>query len=263
MSLELSDLLVLLVEPSRTQRNAMTRLLNQRGVTQIEYADKGNQAFDAIQSQKPDLVISSLYLEDMTGSELVRAMRRDSELDRVPFVLISSETRFCPLDPVRQAGVVSIINKSDPENGLDAALINTLAYLEPSSIDLNGTDPEDVRIGIVDDSKMARNHMRKTLIDLGFRQIFEAEDGLDGQRLITEQILDIVVTDLHMPGLNGFEFCTWLRHHSSQPELPVLAVTSETDDELLDRLTAAGADELCVKPFDISHLRTLLPKLLD
>lgn len=259
----LSDLAVLLVEPSKMQARALTQLLNERGVSTLEVVCDGHAAFEIIQSRTPDLVISSLYLDDMTGSDLVRAMRREESLMRVPFILISSETRFQPLDPIRQAGVVSLISKLDVQAGLDRALQATLEYLQPSELDLSALDVEDVRIGLVDDSRMARNHMRRTLVDFGFEKIYEAEDGLQGQALISEQNLDILITDLHMPGLDGAELTHWVRNRSRQRELRIIAVTSDADSEQGQRVLSAGANALCIKPFDLNHLRNLLTSLLD
>ncbi len=262
MKIQLSDLSVLLVEPSKMQARALSRLLNARSVQEIEIVSTGHEAFEIIQSRAPDLVISSLYLDDMTGSDLVRAMRREEALMRVPFMLISSETRFEPLDPIRQAGVVSLISKLDVEAGLDSALQATLKYLEPDELNLGDLDPEDVRVGLVDDSRMARNHMRRTLNDFGFQQIFEAEDGAQGQHLISEQNLDILITDLHMPHLDGAELSNWVRKDSNQPELGIIAVTSDDEPEQTQRVLQSGANAVCIKPFDLNHLRNLLTELL-
>lgn len=240
----------------------MERLLRKRGIVDIEPVTTGHDAFEIIQSRAPDLVISSFYLDDMTGSDLVRAMRREAALARVPFMLVSSETRFEPLDPIRQAGVVSLISKLDVEANLDTALAATLEYLQPEELKLPAIDVEDVQVALIDDSRMARNHMRRTLEDLGFVRIHECEDGLEAQRLISEQNLDIVITDLHMPNLDGAELATWIRGHSSQPELPIIAVTSDTDDTQLSRVLSSGANQVCTKPFDVNHLRALLTELL-
>lgn len=263
MKISLSDLSVLLVEPSNMQSKAMDRLLRKRGIVDIEPVKTGHDAFEIIQSRAPDLVISSFYLDDMTGSDLVRAMRREEALARVPFMLVSSETRFEPLDPIRQAGVVSLISKLDIEANLDDALSATLDYLQPQELSLSAIDVEDVQLALIDDSRMARNHMRRTLEDLGFEKIHECQDGVQAQSLISEQNLDIVITDLHMPQMDGAELSQWIRNQSNQPELPIIAVTSDTDADQLARVIACGANQACTKPFDVNHLRALLTELLQ
>lgn len=262
MSLSLSDLLILVVEPSSMQQKALSSLLRTRGVEHIVTAKTGNEAFALLQSQTPDLVVSAYYLDDMTGSDLVRGMRREEALARVPFMLVSSETRFEPLDPIRQAGVVALIDKRAAEDGLDEALAATLEYLQPTPIDLGTIDCEDVVIGLADDSRMARRHMVSTLNALGFERIHCVEDGLEAQRLIAEQNLDMLITDLHMPGMDGEALCRWVRSDSAQNSIPILAVTSDTNQDRLDLVLQAGANHVCIKPFDINHLRTLLPDLL-
>ena len=262
MSLTLPDLLILMVEPSAMQQKAICRLLATRGIVNVITAKTGNEAFEILQNETPDLVISAFYLDDMTGSDLVRAMRREEAIAGVPFMLMSSETRFEPLDPIRQAGVVALINKVAPEDGLDDALAATLEYLQPSRIDLGAVFPEDVIVGLADDSRMARKHMTNTLKVLGFENIHCVEDGVEAQTLISEQTLDIMITDLHMPNLDGEGLCKWIRQQSAQNSIPILAVTSDTDPERLQAVLDAGANHVCVKPFDINHLREILPSII-
>ncbi len=64
-----------------------------------------------MQYDTPDLVVSAMYLPDMTGAELVESMRDDARLEAVPFMLISSEGDQSRLSAVQQAGVSGICDK--------------------------------------------------------------------------------------------------------------------------------------------------------
>ncbi|EKE17700.1 MAG: hypothetical protein ACD_10C00313G0001, partial [uncultured bacterium] len=91
----LADLSVLLVEPSYMQAGLVSRMLQHQGVTQIKLLETGAEALAALAEVGNDnlVVISSLYLPDMLGTELVTVMREDTALEVVPFILVSSETR--------------------------------------------------------------------------------------------------------------------------------------------------------------------------
>ena len=106
-ALQISDIVVLLVEPSATQQKIISKQLNQVGIENIILKNNGQETLDNLVSLKPDVVISALYLPDMTGTELVHRMRENSETSEMGFILISSETRFRYLDPIRQAGVIA------------------------------------------------------------------------------------------------------------------------------------------------------------
>ena len=107
----ISDLAITVVEPSSMQSRVIRERLSDMNVTNVQFYHDGQSALDNIKESIPDLVISSLYLPDMTGTELVLNLRHDEELEAVPFMLISSQTSFAELDPIRQAGVVAILPK--------------------------------------------------------------------------------------------------------------------------------------------------------
>ena len=89
--------------------------LKRLAISKAIYQDCGQGALANMRQDSPDLVLSAIYLSDMTGAELLSAMREDSRLEDVPFMLISSETKFSMLDPFRQAGVIAICpNLSTP-----------------------------------------------------------------------------------------------------------------------------------------------------
>ena len=104
-----ADLSVVLVEPSHTQAHIVGQFLRNLGVANMQTAASGADALALLRRSKPSVVISAMYLPDMTGTELVYAMRADDDLEMLPFVLISSETRPKVLDPIRQSGACSIL----------------------------------------------------------------------------------------------------------------------------------------------------------
>ena len=107
----LEQLHILLVEPSSTQQRIITNHLNGFGVMAIDPVSSGRTALEALNPDLHDLIISAMHLPDMTGTELVQNMRMEERLRDLPFMLISSETDFRYLEPIRQAGVIAILPK--------------------------------------------------------------------------------------------------------------------------------------------------------
>ncbi|MDH5360489.1 MAG: response regulator, partial [Gammaproteobacteria bacterium] len=134
MHITLEQLTVALVEPSTTQQKLITRYLNDQGVTHIRYYESGLNALTSVMSDQPDLVISALYLPDMTGTDLLHSFRLEPDTQNMVFMLISSETRFQALDPIRQAGAVAILPKPFAEEQLRAALYSTLDLIDPKEL---------------------------------------------------------------------------------------------------------------------------------
>jgi two-component system chemotaxis response regulator CheY len=102
-SMRLSDLSILLVEPSSTQRKIIVSHLKQAGVFNIEGVGSAEEALKIIAQYPPDLVISALHLPDMEADQLIAETRKIKSETHIHFMLVSSETRFEELDDVRQA----------------------------------------------------------------------------------------------------------------------------------------------------------------
>lgn len=260
-NLSLSDLQAILVEPSRMQAGLVGKMLEKQGLARLEMCSEGAEALAAMTRSAPDLVISSLYLPDMSGTDLVGAMRADEKLERVPFILISSETRPQVLDPIRQAGACSILPKPFDDGQLYRALAGAIDYLSPE-VSLDGLEPERLRILLVDDSGVTRRHYRRMLEEQGVRDILEAEDGLEAVALLTDTLVDLVITDYNMPEMDGQQLVEYIRQQSWQRSIPVLMVTSEHNRQRLAAVERAGVSAIFDKPFEQKSIRRLLAEAL-
>jgi len=174
-----------------------------------------------------------MYLPDMTAIDLVTSMRNDENLDHIPFMLISSETRFELTDPIRQAGVVAILPKPFDHDDLSRALRASLEYIEPDQITLENYDVEDLEVLVVDDSATARRHIARILNNLGIENLTLAEDGKDAISKLSQQDFDLIVTDLNMPEMDGQELVEYIRNDMGDTYIPILMVTSEADESRL------------------------------
>lgn len=258
----LEELNLLLVEPSSMQAKIIAGQLQKLGVAHIDVVENGQGALARMGGAPPDLVISAMYLQDMTGTELVTAMRASPELAGVPFMLVSSETRPHLLEPVRQSGVCGILPKPFTDAQLAAALQATLDWLNPD--ESLGTDVElsGRRVLIVDDSAMARKYMRKVLENMGFETIVEAENGARAAAIMDEEMVDLVVTDYNMPEMDGRALIEYIRTKSWQNSVPVIMVTSETNESRLAAVQGMGVVGVCDKPFEPATVKGLLRGLL-
>ena len=260
--MDIKDLTVILVEPSFTQQHIIENYLHELGISTVDRFTAGHEAFEEIRRTPPDLVISSLYLPDMTGTELVHAMRKDDNLLETAFILISSETRFRYLDPIRQAGAIAILPKPFDKQDLKIALKSTLHYLEAPDLELENVDTEVLQVLLVDDSRMSRKHIRRILEAMGVEHIHEADNGAVGVQMINQHYYDLVISDYNMPEMNGQEMVDYIRSNSGQPGIPILMVTSESNQSRLAAVQKAGVSAICDKPFEPITLKRFLEKIL-
>lgn len=246
------------------QAKLIAGLLNQLGVARVDNVAAGKEAMAEMKTNTPDIVFCAMYLPDMTGTELIIAMRGDPDLERVPFVLISSEDRAQVLDPVRQSGACAILPKPFTADMLEASLSSALDWMNPDdSLEAEGIVLDELRVLVVDDSPMARNFIRRILENLGVRHFIEATNGVEAAAEMEETAIDLVVTDYNMPEMDGKALIEHIRGKSWQKSVPVLMVTSETDEGRLAAVHNLGVVGVCDKPFEPATVKSLLRQLLN
>lgn len=261
--LNLSDLAISVVEPSPTQWRIISGQLNQMGVTRLDHFKEAGAALTDMRGFKPDLVISAMHMPDMTGTQLVQAMRSEAELEAIPFMLISSEESDYYLEPIRQAGVIAILPKPFQAQDLTRALYSTLEFIEPDQSLLEEVRLDELSVLVVDDSLTARKHICRVLNNLGIDEITQAVNGQEAVEVMGRRFFDLIVTDYNMPEMDGKELTQYIRQHSHQRSVPVLMVTSEASHSHLAGVKQSGVSALCDKPFEPREVKSLIRKILS
>ncbi len=110
------------------------------------------------------------------------------------------------------------------------------------------------RILLIDDDPLIRQLVARTLDDATY-QVVEAASGLEGIALAMENPPDLILLDVMMPGMDGYEVCNHLRLHSATVNIPILMLTAldQIDSKVYGLRT--GADDYITKPFDLRELR--------
>ena len=262
-SLSPSDLNILLVEPSAMQRKIIIQQLQKEQVNAIDCAASCQEALERIRTVTPDLVISALHFEDGTAQDILQTIRNEPRLEELPFMLVSSETRREQLEQFKQSGVVAILPKPFNRQHLGNAINSTLDLLSADELELELYDIDQLRVLVVDDSRMARRVVSKVLSNLGVQNITEADDGSRAIELLEQRTFDLVVTDYNMPEVNGLELTEHIRNSDFYSHLPVMMVTSEANDAHLSHVAQSGVNAIADKPFEPELVKRLLARLLE
>ncbi|WGS86537.1 response regulator [Methylomonas sp. UP202] len=259
----LSNLRVFLVEPSHTQQHIIVQCLNRCDIHDIDMIGSGAELFERLRQERPDLIISAMYLPDMTGVELVHELRQDSASYEMAFLLISSETNIKYLEPIRQAGAIAILPKPFTLQALSTALHSTLDYVHPEKAALEHLDIEDLRVLLVDDSEFSLKYLTKVFNNIGIDQISTATDGREALDLFNQQYFDLIVTDLNMPDMDGLQLVDHVRKHPERGSVPILMVTSEQNQNRLAAIEKSEVSAILDKPFEPMSIKRLLINLLN
>lgn len=127
---------------------------------------------------------------------------------------------------------------------------------------LETSRPEAKTVLVADDRAPGRELMRTVLEQLGYR-VLDAGDGIEALRLSREQRPDLIVLDLHMPGLDGFEVLEKLKADQTFRDTPIVALTASAMAGDRERAFAAGFTTYIAKPINLGALRSELQRLLN
>jgi len=107
---------------------------------------------------------------------------------------------------------------------------------------------ERKRILVADDMEANRTRI-KTFLFMKHFTVDTAEDGLAAKKLLEKGGYDLLVSDIEMPNMNGFELLAWVRKNATTAGMPVVMLSSLESPEVVERCTRLGANAYIVKPF--------------
>ncbi len=116
---------------------------------------------------------------------------------------------------------------------------------------------------IADDSASMRAMLVAIVESLGDYQIVEASSGFEALRLLPRDHVDLILTDINMPDINGLELISYLRANPNYKDIPVFIISTEGSEKDIEKGKQIGADEYVVKPFSPVTLQLLINKYLN
>ncbi|MCL4868536.1 MAG: response regulator [Anaerolineae bacterium] len=131
------------------------------------------------------------------------------------------------------------------------------------SLRITGVDLSQAVL-VVDDEPMARTLLRLMLVRAGY-EVFEAEDGYDALDKVKLHPPDVMILDVMMPGIDGFQVCEELRRQERTASMPIIMLSAKTDLDSVNRGLRAGATKYLTKPVSPEDLtqhvhEVLVPK---
>ena len=259
---------LLIVEDDDTQRNAMVRLVESDDI-EIVAVDSGEAALSVLESESFDCVVVDLSLPNMTGMELIEHINESGKTPRLPVIVYTGkelskeeETRIR-----RVAESVIVKDVRSPERLLEETTLflhRVESQLPPEQREmlrrLGQRDPllDERKVLVVDDD--VRNIFSITaLLEQHHMQVVYAENGREALEVLeAEANVDIVLMDIMMPEMDGYEATRRLRSIPKFANLPVIALTAKAMKGDREKCIEAGASDYINKPVDPDQLVSLM-----
>jgi CheY-like chemotaxis protein len=260
--------MLLIVEDDEAQANAMIALLAERNVT-IKVAASGAKAIELLAGGQFDCIVLDLGLADMGAFELLEEVKKLDPDRRIPVIIHTGRelTHGEELKLRHYAESIIIKGAKSPERLLNE--VTLFLHLVQTSLDPDkqrmiraAIDKEAMlegkRVLIVDDDMRNIFSLSSALAEKNMT-VFEAENGREALKQLDEHPdIDLVLMDIMMPEMDGYEAMRAIRKDPRFRSLPIIALTAKAMKGDREECLKAGASDYIPKPVDLDKLFSLL-----
>ena len=239
--------MVLVVDDEKATRELITRGLEKEGF-RLLVASSGEEALRLAREKKPDVISLDVLMPGMDGWTVLRALKADPITAPIPVVMVSM---LDDRDIGHALGASDYLTKPFDRQKLVTALRRFRR------------DGKDRPVLVVEDDAPTREVIKRALERDGW-SVNEADNGRRGLQSVARQVPDLIVLDLMMPEMDGFEFVAELRKSESGRKIPVVVVTAkEITEEDRRRLNGQVRRVLHKGSFSREELSSELRRALE
>jgi len=249
---------ILLIEDNPDNLDLMSYLLAAYGHT-VSTAEDGESGIAAAKRSPPDLIACDIHLPGVDGYDVARALKDDPSLAAVPVIAVTALAMVGDRERILAAGFDGYITKPiDPQRvvgELDAYLPTNLRGAAPNtgfgrSDAVASVSTKLAVILVVDDAPTNRDLIFQTLTPYGY-EVRLADSVANAMAQLATMTPDLILSDLHMPGENGFNFIRRVKDDPRLAALPFVFISSSVWGES-DRETALalGVTRFLLRPIE-------------
>lgn len=272
---------ILVVEDDNVLREVLTEKLRKTGYEAIQ-AEDGEEAMEIIRKDKPALILLDILMPRKGGMEVMEDLAADPDLHKIPVIVISNSGQPVEVKRARELGARDFLIKAvfDPNEVLDKvnkilqeeslqigggevedsksdAVVDISPTHEEAPEDIqevdnlvesNGTEgnPKRGKVLVVEDDKFLRELFVRKLFTEGF-EVDSAIDAGEVFEILAEKKPEVILLDLILPGIDGFEILATIKKDQKLKNIPVMVISNLGQKEDVDRAMELGAVDFLVK----------------
>jgi two-component system, cell cycle response regulator len=250
---------VLVVEDNPASLDLMVYLLKAFGHTPLSARD-GLEGIEAARRERPDLILCDIQLPGADGVEVCRQLKQDPDLQKIPLVAITAYAMVGDRERMLGEGFNGYLSKPiNPQTFIaDMAPYLPATKVEPR-VSATTTNRAPVKVNgatvlVVDNSPANVNLSRSILESFGYRII--AANGVDeAMALLRERPPDVILSDVHMPMTDGFDFIKLVKADVELRKIPFVLISSTVwGGGERDLGLSLGAAQFIIRPIETQAL---------
>lgn len=250
---------ILIIEDEEVLLSALTEKLQISGYRVLGAKD-GAAGFDLIKTGNPDLILLDILLPKKNGFEILTDINKDADISKIPVIVISNSGQPVEIKKLLELGVKDYLVKAEFEP--EEVLEKIEKILGPRPVKANGAsienDPpsgefarpnpnkKNETILVVEDDKFLRDLLVEKLNKEGYL-VKEAIDGNEALRELQVVKPNLILLDLILPGIDGFEILRRMKNDSALSKIPVIVLSNLGQQDDMDRAKELGAKHYLIK----------------
>ncbi len=256
---------IMIVDDSTALRRTMALSLERQGYRILQAKD-GRDAIEQLQKNSDvDLIVCDVEMPHMNGFEFLGLRRRDTEMKKIPVIMLTSRSGIKHRNLANQLGANGYFTKPYVEQEflkeLNKILDEQVVKVTERKNQLAPINKKNIVL-VVDDSSALRKTMSLTLEKRGYR-VLEARDGEEGlEQMYQNPNIALVICDIEMPKMNGFEVLTTRRKDPQLQKMPVAMLTSRSNQKHRTLANKLGANAYFTKPYTENDFMVEIDKLI-
>ena len=251
---------ILIIEDEPVHLNVMKAKLGYEGFDVI-FAVDGEAGYKMMTEEKPDLVLLDIILPKMNGFEFLSKAQKEGFAEKIPIIVVSNSGQPVEVDKALKLGARDYLVKAEfnPADVLTKAekflgIAPKKSFGENEKTDASDGDGgtlkqkngDKIKLLVVEDDKFLRDLIVQKLQREGFATI-EAIDGEEALKLAKEAAPNLILLDLILPGLDGFEVLRQVKADANTKSIPIIVLSNLGQKEDMDKAFSSGADDFMVK----------------
>ena len=245
------DSTVLLVDDDIPSLNLLKEAVERNGFKALAFSDS-SQVIDSIQNNQLDLAIIDLDMPEIDGIELIESIKSNEQFKNLPIIIYTGKENFED-DIKRIDGLFENLlqKRSTSLDELQKSIEEMInRYDEPATQEEVKEKKDTVKILLVEDYKHSQIIVTRLLKKNDFDSIVVVENGQEALDAVKQQHYDLILMDMQMPVMNGFEATRKIRELKEYKDTAIVALTAFAMKGDREKCLDAGATDYIPKPID-------------